>query len=63
MGNAVRTKSGRALDELTIEAVLAGELTVADFRISDETLRRQADSAEAAVTASSKSGHPNSRAC
>jgi propanediol dehydratase small subunit len=48
MGDTVRTKSGRTLDELTIDAVLAGELTVADFRISDETLRRQADSAEAA---------------
>jgi propanediol dehydratase small subunit len=48
MGDTVRTKSGRALDELTIEAILAGELTVADFRISAETLRRQADSAEAA---------------
>ena len=48
MGETVRTKSGRALDELTIEAVLAGELTVADFRISAETLRRQADSAKAA---------------
>ena len=48
MGDTVRTKSGRALDELTIEAVLAGELTVADFRISGETLRRQAEAAEAA---------------
>jgi propanediol dehydratase small subunit len=48
MGDTVRTKSGRALDELTIEAVLAGELTIADFRISGETLRRQADSAEVA---------------
>jgi propanediol dehydratase small subunit len=35
------------LDELTIEAVLAGELTAEDFRISGETLRRQADAAEA----------------
>jgi propanediol dehydratase small subunit len=48
MRDTVRTRSGRTLDELTIDAVLAGELTVADFRISDETLRRQADSAEAA---------------
>lgn len=46
--DTVRTKSGRTLAELTIDAVLAGELTVADFRISDETLRRQADSAEVA---------------
>lgn len=48
MDDTVRTKSGRALDELTIETVLAGELTIADFRISGETLCRQADSAEAA---------------
>ena len=48
MSDTVRTRSGRALDELTIEAVLAGELTVADFRISGETLRRQADAAESA---------------
>lgn len=40
--------SGRTLDELTIEAVLAGVLNVDDFRISGETLRRQADVAEAA---------------
>ena len=44
----IRTASGRSLDELTIEAILAGELTPDDFRISGETLRRQADAAEAA---------------
>ena len=43
-----QTISGRTLDELTIEAVLAGVLNVDDFRISGETLRRQADVAEAA---------------
>ena len=48
MGDKVHTKSGRALEELTIEAVLAGELTVDDFRISSETLRQQADAAEGA---------------
>jgi propanediol dehydratase small subunit len=48
MGDTTRTKSGRTLDELTVEAVLAGRLTVEDFRISGETLRRQADAAEAA---------------
>ena len=44
----VRTQSGRTLDELSMEAVLAGRLTPDDFRISDETLRQQADAAEAA---------------
>ena len=46
--DTVRTASGRALDELNIGAVLAGKLTTEDFRISGETLRRQADAAEAA---------------
>jgi propanediol dehydratase small subunit len=46
--DTVRTMSGRTLDELNIEAVLAGELTAEDFRISGETLRRQADAAETA---------------
>ena len=44
----VRTASGRTLDELNIEALRAGELTAEDFCISGETLRRQADAAEAA---------------
>ena len=44
----IRTATGRALDELTLEAVLAGKLTTDDFRISGEMLRRQADAAEAA---------------
>jgi len=42
----VRTASGRSLDELTMEALLAGELTAEDFRISAATLHRQADAAE-----------------
>ena len=46
MGEPVRTTSGRTLDELTVEAVLAGELTADDLRISADTLRRQADVAE-----------------
>lgn len=45
---SVRTASGRDLDELDIEAVLAGELTADDFRISADTLRRQADAADRA---------------
>jgi propanediol dehydratase small subunit len=44
----IRTASGRTLDELNMEAVLSGRLKTDDFRISDETLRRQADAAEAA---------------
>ena len=48
MSEPIRTVSGRTLDGLTIEAVLAGDLTIEDFRISGETLRRQADAAEAA---------------
>jgi propanediol dehydratase small subunit len=42
------TASERTLDELDVEAILAGELTIEDFRISGETLRRQAEAAEAA---------------
>jgi propanediol dehydratase small subunit len=44
----IRTASGRSLDELTMEALLSGELTTEDFRISAQTLRRQADAAELA---------------
>jgi propanediol dehydratase small subunit len=40
--------TGRPLDALNMEAVLKGELTTEDFRISAETLRAQADAAEAA---------------
>ncbi len=44
----VRSATGRTLDDLTIEAVRAGELTAEDFRINGETLRHQAEMAEAA---------------
>ena len=44
----IRTASGRPLDELTMDALLAGELTTEDFCISAETLRRQAGAAEQA---------------
>jgi len=40
--------TGRPLQDLTIEKVLGGELTADDFRTSAETLRKQAESAEAA---------------
>jgi propanediol dehydratase small subunit len=46
--NIIRTATGRGLDELSFEAIQNGELTAEDFRISGETLRHQADVAEAA---------------
>jgi len=42
----VRTFTGRSLQELSIEKILAGELTAEDFRTSAETLREQANAAE-----------------
>lgn len=41
----VTTFTGRALQELSIEKVLSAELTAEDFRISADTLRKQADAA------------------
>jgi len=38
--------TGRSLKDLTIEKVLAGEVTAEDFRTSAETLREQANAAE-----------------
>jgi propanediol dehydratase small subunit len=38
----VRAASGRVLADLSVEAVLAGELTPQDIRIHADTLRRQA---------------------
>lgn len=46
--NTVRTATGRTLDDLNIEAIRARELTADDFRISGETLRHQAEVADAA---------------
>jgi propanediol dehydratase small subunit len=43
---SIRTLSGRSVDELTIEALRDGKLTVQDFRISAETLQHQARVAE-----------------
>lgn len=43
----VRTASGRPLTEVTVEAVLAGEITADELRISPEMLRRQAEVAAA----------------
>jgi len=44
----LRTATGRTLDELDMQAILAGRLTPDDFRISGETLRQQAEAAEQA---------------
>jgi len=44
--DSVRTFTGRSLQEMSIEKILAGELTSDDFRISAETLREQANAAE-----------------
>ena len=41
------TLSGKNLEELTFKGVLSGRLKPEDFRISSETLRWQADAAEA----------------
>jgi len=43
----VRTFTGRPLQDLTLDQVLGGGLTAEDFRTSAETLRQQADTAEA----------------
>jgi len=45
-GPGVRALSGKAVEQLTVEAVRAGEVGVADLRIHHETLERQAVVAE-----------------
>jgi propanediol dehydratase small subunit len=45
---SIRSKTGRPLGGLTLESVLAGEVTPADLNIGAETLRRQAEAVEAA---------------
>jgi propanediol dehydratase small subunit len=42
----LKTPTGKRLDEITIEAVLAGEVTADDLRIAPETLRLQAQIAD-----------------
>ena len=44
----VRTPSGRGLDELTLDAVRAGEIGPEELRATPETLRRQSEVARAA---------------
>lgn len=43
----IRALSGRPIDELTLEAAVRGDLCPADLRVHPETLRYQADVAEA----------------
>jgi propanediol dehydratase small subunit len=43
-----RTQTGKPLSALTLQAILEGSVQSEDFRISEETLRRQADKAERA---------------
>jgi propanediol dehydratase small subunit len=44
----VRTASGRRLDQVTLNAVLAGEISPEELRATPETLRRQSAVARAA---------------
>lgn len=43
----IRTATGKRLEDLTLDAVMRGEVTAEDFRITAETLTRQAEIAEA----------------
>lgn len=42
----LRTPTGKRLDEITMESVLAGRVTAEDLRITPETLRLQAEMAD-----------------
>ncbi len=42
----LRTPTGKALDDITLEAVLAGDVTAEDLRITPETLELQATIAD-----------------
>lgn len=44
----VRTRSGKALDGLTLDALEAGDVALEDLRITPEALRQQAEIAQAA---------------
>lgn len=43
----IRTLTGKSLDEITIEAILKGDLTEDDVRLAPQTLELQAQVAEA----------------
>ncbi len=44
----VRTRGGKALDDLTLAAIEAGEVSLEDLRITPQALRQQAEIATAA---------------
>jgi propanediol dehydratase small subunit len=44
----LRTPTGKRLDEITMQAVLAGDVVAEDLRIAPDTLRLQAQIAESA---------------
>lgn len=44
----IKTRTGKKLEDITIQAILDGELTDLDVRLSPETLELQAQVAEAA---------------
>lgn len=46
MPERIKSASGKTLDELTLDKVISGELTAADFRITKETLELQAQVAD-----------------
>jgi propanediol dehydratase small subunit len=49
MAERLRTPAGRAFDELTLDALLEGDVTLADLRVTAEALELQAQVAEAAA--------------
>lgn len=44
--DAIRTPTGKTVDEITLDRVMDGQITMADVRISPEMLRAQADIAQ-----------------
>ena len=43
--NKIKTKTGKPLSDITVEAVMRGDITREDLQISRETLARQRDTA------------------
>ena len=46
MPERIKSASGKTLDELTLDKVISGDLTAADFRITKDTLELQAQVAD-----------------
>jgi propanediol dehydratase small subunit len=46
--DVVKTKAGKCLDEISLEGVLSGRVTLEDLRITDRALRQQAEISRAA---------------